>query len=161
MYIVFSCVLRLELAKFSVSVVTVQPGDFSKATNLLNSHHRCSTRTRSRDMTAAVSRNMNLMWSEMTDASREEYKQFFLAYHDTVARSGFTGHRIKPLSVLPQSLLRGFELAVLSKVAQNNYRIMPTVASNIKMIIMDLLPSSLVQSYIMRRSPTLSNCRTR
>ena len=38
-------------------------------------------------MTVAVSRNMNLMWSEMTDASREEYKQFFLAYHDTVARS--------------------------------------------------------------------------
>ena len=39
--LVFSCVLRLELSKFSVSVVTVQPGDFSKATNLLNSHHRC------------------------------------------------------------------------------------------------------------------------
>ena len=33
-------VLRLELAKFQVSVVTVQPGDFSKATNLLNDHHR-------------------------------------------------------------------------------------------------------------------------
>ena len=32
--------LRLELAKFQVSVVTVQPGDFSKATNLLNDHHR-------------------------------------------------------------------------------------------------------------------------
>ena len=43
--VVFSCVLRLELAKFSVSVVTVQPGDFSKATNLLNTHHRCSTST--------------------------------------------------------------------------------------------------------------------
>ena len=41
--VVFSCVLRLELAKFSVSVVTVQPGDFSKATNLLNTHHRCTT----------------------------------------------------------------------------------------------------------------------
>ena len=41
--VVFSCVLRLELAKFSVSVVTVQPGDFSKATNLLNTHHRCSS----------------------------------------------------------------------------------------------------------------------
>ena len=36
----FSDVLRLELAKFNVSVVTVQPGDFSKATNLLNNHHR-------------------------------------------------------------------------------------------------------------------------
>ena len=30
-------------------------------------------------------RNMNLMWSEMTDAAREEYKAFFLAYHDTVS----------------------------------------------------------------------------
>ena len=95
---------------------------------------------------------MNLMWGEMTDINREEYKQFFLAYHDTVAKSGFTGHRIKPISVLPQSLLAGFEVAVLSKVAQHNYRIMPTFSSNIKMIIMDLLPSSLVQSFIMRRS---------
>jgi len=42
-------------------------------------------------------------------------------------------------------------VAVLSKVAQNNYRIMPTFSSNIKMIIMDLLPSYLVQSFIMRR----------
>ena len=95
---------------------------------------------------------MNLMWGEMTDINREEYKQFFLAYHDTVAKSGFTGHRIKPVSVLPQSLLAGFEVAVLSKVAQHNYRIMPTFSSNIKMIIMDLLPSYLVQSFIMRRS---------
>ena len=76
---------------------------------------------------------MNLMWSEMTDAAREEYKAFFLAYHDTVsetepvqyitpvlfqvAASGFTGRRIKPLSVLPPALLRGFETAVLAKVA--------------------------------------------
>ena len=83
-------------------------------------------------MTAAVCRNMNLMWSEMTDASREEYKQFFLAYHDTVARSvsvyqprpspcllprsGFTGQRIKPLTLLPASLLQGFQRAVLAKV---------------------------------------------
>ena len=78
---------------------------------------------------------MNLMWSEMTDASREEYKQFFLAYHDTVARSvyqctpvyqpplttllprsGFTGQRIKPLTLLPASLLQGFQRAVLAKV---------------------------------------------
>ena len=36
----FSQVLRLELAKFGVDVVTIQPGDFSKATNLLNNHHR-------------------------------------------------------------------------------------------------------------------------
>ena len=30
---------------------------------------------------------MNLMWSEMTDAAREEYKAFFLAYHDTVSEA--------------------------------------------------------------------------
>jgi len=131
----FSDVLRLELAKFNVSVVTVQPGDFSKATNLLNNHHR----------------NMNMMWSEMTDTSREEYKQFFLAYHDTVAKSGFTGRRIKPLSVLPSSLLRSFELAVLSKVPQENYRIMPTVLSSVRLFIMDLLPKSLIQKYILAR----------
>ena len=29
-------VLRLELAKFGVDVVTIQPGDFSKATHLLD-----------------------------------------------------------------------------------------------------------------------------
>ena len=36
----FSQVIRLELAKFGVQVVTIQPGDFSKATNLLNNHHK-------------------------------------------------------------------------------------------------------------------------
>jgi len=131
----FSEVLRMELSKFKVPVITIQPGDFSKATNLLNNHHR----------------NMNMMWSEMTDQAREEYKQFFLAYHDTVAKSGFTGHRIKPLSVLPPTLLRGFELAVLSKVPQFNYRIMPTVMSEIKMVIMDLMPKSWTHSYILNR----------
>ena len=96
-------------------------------------------------------RNMNLMWSEMTDTSREEYKQFFLAYHDTVAKSGFTGRRIKPLSVLPPSLLRSFELAVLSKVPQVNYRIMPTVLSSVRLFIMDLLPKYWIQKYILTR----------
>ena len=35
-----SAVLRQELAKFNISVITVQPGDFSKATHLLDNHHR-------------------------------------------------------------------------------------------------------------------------
>ncbi|XP_023328709.1 D-beta-hydroxybutyrate dehydrogenase, mitochondrial [Eurytemora carolleeae] len=65
-----SQVLRMELNKFGVNVVTVQPGDFSKATHLLNSHHR----------------NMNEMWGEMSEQSREEYKQFFIAYHDGISR---------------------------------------------------------------------------
>ena len=35
-----SAVLREELRKFKIPVITVQPGDFSKATNLLNNHHK-------------------------------------------------------------------------------------------------------------------------
>ena len=34
-----SSVLRHELVKFDISVVTVQPGDFSKATHLLGMNH--------------------------------------------------------------------------------------------------------------------------
>ena len=34
-----SSVLRHELVKFDISVVTVQPGDFSKATHLLGTNH--------------------------------------------------------------------------------------------------------------------------
>jgi hypothetical protein len=29
---------------------------------------------------------MNQMWADMTDRAREEYKQCFIAYHDTVSR---------------------------------------------------------------------------
>ena len=43
---------------------------FLQATNLLTSHHR----------------NMNEMWSEMNPEARDEYKQYFLAYHDSVAK---------------------------------------------------------------------------
>merc|ERR1719192_1963915 len=80
-------VLRHELVKFDISVVTVQPGDFSKATHLLDNHPR----------------NMNEMWSEMSDGQREEYKEYFIAYHNGVAKTGITGKRIKPLTVLPKN----------------------------------------------------------
>ena len=30
--------------------------------------------------------NMNAMWGGMEERGREEYKQFFVAYHDRVAR---------------------------------------------------------------------------
>ena len=116
-------------------------------------------------------RNMNLMWSEMTDAAREEYKAFFLAYHDTVAASGFTGRRIKPLSVLPPALLRGFETAVLAKVEsaltpldykiimktcfgkvpQTNYTLLPSLIASIRLAVMDIVPKSWIQNYILRR----------
>jgi hypothetical protein len=29
---------------------------------------------------------MNQMWADMTDLSREEYRQYFIAYHDSVSR---------------------------------------------------------------------------
>jgi len=130
-----SKVLRLELNKFGVDVITVQPGDFSKATQLLTSHHR----------------NMNHMWGEMSDQNREEYKQYFVAYHDSIARSGFTGYRRKPLSVLPQSFLSGFQRALLDKVPEKNYLLMPTLISRLKMILLNNIPSPLSQNIIAHR----------
>jgi len=131
----FSQVLRLELSKFGVEVVTLQPGDFSKATHLLDSHHT----------------NMNQMWGEMCEQSREEYKQFFLAYHDRVARSGFTGHRFKPQSVLPQSMLRGFEQALLAKVPERRYLLLPSWQNWIKMVLLGLIPTEWAQQILARR----------
>ena len=128
-------VLGMELTKFGVDVISIQPGDFSKATNLLNNHHR----------------NMNIMWRDMTDRNREEYKEFFLAYHNTVARSGFTGHRIKPLSSLPHSLLQGFEVALLAKVPDKVYRLMPTWRTSIKMILLGFLPQHWARHLMHRR----------
>ena len=61
-------------------------------------------------------RNMNEMWSEMSEASREEYKEYFIAYHNGVAKTGITGKRIKPLTVLPATFISGFEKALLTKV---------------------------------------------
>ena len=59
---------------------------------------------------------MNEMWSEMTDVAREEYKDYFIRYHNSVAKTGITGKRIKPATVLPQSVVSGFEKAILTKV---------------------------------------------
>jgi len=120
----FSEVLRLELAKFGVSVVTVQPGDYSKATRLLDNHHR----------------NMNIMWGEMSEDCRRQYRDFFLAYHDNVAKSGFTGQRIKPLSVLPLALIRGFERAMLTVVPDKSYLLLPSWGNQIKMRLVNLMP---------------------
>jgi len=128
-------VLRLELSKFGVNVITVQPGDFSKATHLLNSHHR----------------NMNEMWSEMSEHARDEYKDFFIAYHDSIARSGFTGYRRKPLSVLPPSVMEGFQTALLTKVPAKKYLLMPTLISRIKMVFLNNLPGSWAQEIVSAR----------
>jgi hypothetical protein len=34
-------------------------------------------------------RNMNDMWSEMSEQAREEYKEYFIRYHNEVARWQF------------------------------------------------------------------------
>ena len=59
---------------------------------------------------------MNEMWSEMTDHAREEYKDYFIRYHNSVAKTGITGKRIKPATVLPQNVVSVFEKAILTKV---------------------------------------------
>lgn len=131
----FSKVLRLELAKFGVDIVTIQPGDFSKATHLLDSHHA----------------NMNQMWGEMSAQCREEYRQFFLSYHDRVARSGFTGQRVKPLLEIPDSLLRGFEEALLAKVPKRSYLLLPSWPQRIKMTLLGLIPVIWAQKLLAKR----------
>jgi len=144
----FTQVLRQELSKFGVSVVSLQPGDYSKATHLLDSHHA----------------NMNAMWGEMSEQARAEYKQFFLAYHARVSQSGFTGRRLKPLSVLPASLLRGFEEALLATVPEPSYLLMPTITTKLRMAIMGVLPRqwarALIQSRYNKSLPPLSTVAT-
>jgi len=130
-----SSVLRHELVKFDISVVTVQPGDFSKATHLLDNHHR----------------NMNEMWSEMSDGQREEYKEYFIAYHNGVAKTGITGKRIKPITVLPENVINGFEKAMLTKVPNDHYLLLPTWHSQLKMTILGYLPQVLAQKWAAKK----------
>ena len=59
---------------------------------------------------------MNEMWAEMSEVAREEYKDYFIRYHNGVARTGITGKRLKPVTVLPQNVILGFEKALLTKV---------------------------------------------
>jgi len=131
----FSRAMRQEMAKFGVSVVTVQPGDFSKATHLLDNHHR----------------NMNAMWSEMSVGAREEYKEYFIRYHNTVAKTGFTGKRVKPVTVLPPSVVGGFEKALLTKVPEDNYLLLPSTLSQLKMWGFGWLPTRVAQYLIGRQ----------
>ena len=51
-----------------------------------------------------------------------------------LSRSGFTGQRMKPLSVLPTSLLTGFEEALLVKVPDRSYLLLPTWQQRVKMV---------------------------
>jgi len=130
-----SAVLRQELAKFNISVITVQPGDFSKATHLLDNHHR----------------NMNEMWSEMSESCREEYRDYFIAYHNGVAKTGITGKRIKPVTVLPRNVIKGFEKALLVKVPNDHYLLLPTMVSQLKMTILSAFPQKLAQYWASRK----------
>jgi len=79
----------------------------------------------------AFSRNMNEMWSEMSDIAREEYKDYFIQYHNGVARTGITGKRMKPLTLLPPNVIKAFEKALLTKVFST-----PRFSFNNKQIIM-------------------------
>ena len=56
------------------------------------------------------------MWAEMTEHARDEYKDYFIRYHNEVARTGITGKRLKPLTALPKNVITGFENAILTKV---------------------------------------------
>jgi len=135
-----SSVLREELGKYHIPVVTVQPGDFSKATHLLDSHHK----------------NMNEMWSEMNEFQREEYKDYFVTYHSGVAKTGVTagGHKrskmSKPLSVLPESVIRGFEKAIMVKVPEERYMLLPNFFTQVKMTVLNFLPDRWSQKMIAR-----------
>lgn len=130
-----SAALRHELHKFNVSVITVQPGDFSKATHLLDNHHR----------------NMNEMWAEMSEYAREEYKDYFIRYHNGVARTGITGKRLKPVTVLPPNVIQGFEKALLTKVPDESYMFLPNMYSQVKMTILGFIPSSISQRLVGRK----------
>ena len=66
---------------------------------------------------------MNEMWSEMNDFQREEYKDYFISYHNKVAKTGvMANRRLKPINYLPDNVIKGFEKAIMIKV--------PTIATN-------------------------------
>ncbi len=130
-----SAVLREELRKFNVDVVTVLPGDFSKATHLLDNHHR----------------SMNEMWAEMSELQREEYKDYFIQYHNGVAKTGVTGKRIKPVTILPRGVIAGFEKALMTREPEEKYLLLPTWGSQLKMKLLGLVPDRWSQKLIARR----------
>ena len=68
------------------------------------------------------------MWAEMSDKQREEYKDYFIAYHNGVAKTGITGKRIKPLTVLPKSVISGFQKALLTQVLFSQWSIRQLLA---------------------------------
>ena len=72
---------------------------------------------------------MNEMWSEMSENCREEYRDYFIAYHNGVAKTGITGKRIKPVTVLPRNVIKGFEKALLVKVKNMFLRVLKNVYS--------------------------------
>lgn len=96
-------------------------------------------------------RNMNEMWSEMSDGQREEYKEYFIAYHNGVAKTGITGKRIKPLSVLPSNVIKSFEKAMLTKQPDDHYLLLPTWHSQLKMTLCSLLPQTLAQAWAAKK----------
>ncbi len=91
------------------------------------------------------------MWSEMSDYQREEYKEYFIAYHNGVAKTGITGKRIKPLSVLPARVIKGFEQALLAKDPDEQILLLPTWISSLKMTLISLLPQRMGQKWAAKK----------
>ena len=91
------------------------------------------------------------MWSEMSDVQREEYKEYFIAYHNGVAKTGITGKRIKPVSVLPPTILKSFEKAMLTQIPDDQYLLLPTLPSQLKMTFLSFLPQTLAQKYAAKK----------
>ena len=65
------------------------------------------------------------MWSEMSEFQREEYKDYFISYHNGVAKTGVTGKLIKPLTVLPDCVVAGFDKAIMTRVSQSSFAFFP------------------------------------
>ena len=65
---------------------------------------------------------MNEMWSEMSEFQREEYKDYFITYHNGVSKGGLARRPQKPLTALPEKFIRGFEKAIRTKVTCTGWR---------------------------------------
>ncbi len=102
---------------------------------------------------------MNEMWSEMSDFQREEYKDYFLSYHNGVAKTGVTGRRgggagggaHKPHQVLPAEIMSGFDRAVMTKVPDDKYLLLPSWGSQLRLRMLSMLPERVSQKLVARR----------
>ncbi|XP_076305832.1 retinol dehydrogenase 7-like [Tachypleus tridentatus] len=67
----FSDSLRLEMAKFNVNVVVIQPGDLARLTNIMQNHRIHADR----------------MWSQMNTEQKNLYGDYFYRYHQFISEN--------------------------------------------------------------------------